>query len=317
MFQTLDNPSYLAINRDQTVLYTVHGDGTQVSAFAIDPAAGRLSLLNARSCEGRNPVHLALTKDGRGLVVANYATGSVVRLAIESDGAIGKPLGSTQLEGMLGPRQADQASSHPHQISRYTNVLHDSDWHIVPDKALDAVFAVRWPGEGAAQVVENRWRPGSGPRHAAFHPTLPLVYVANELDSTMTTWRFDVDSGALESLDTIMLLPGGFAGESSAAGIVITPSGNQLLVSNRGHDSVASVRLDPVTGYPLSIEWTRTYGKFPRFICLSPNGKHLYVANERSDSIIQYALDDAHEKPTATGQVIETGSPVCIVFKTG
>ena len=40
-------------------------------------------------------------------------------------------------------------------------------------------------------------REGAGPRHLAFHPSRPWVYVVNELDSSVTDYRFDVDTGRL------------------------------------------------------------------------------------------------------------------------
>ena len=42
----LENPSFLAINKAGTRLYSVHGDRSEVTAFAIDPRTGHLSVLN-------------------------------------------------------------------------------------------------------------------------------------------------------------------------------------------------------------------------------------------------------------------------------
>ncbi|KKJ06368.1 hypothetical protein XF14_13105 [Burkholderia gladioli] len=312
----LENPSFLALNAAQTVLYAIHGDGSQASAYRIDSETGRLTDLGAVSCEGRNPVHLALSADGEWLAIANYATGSVTRLPIGADGALGHAERLVQLPGEPGPHPKEQGSSHPHQIARYATQSSDTNWHIVPDKGLDTVFVVRWHDEGEPDVVAHRWMPGSGPRHAAFHPVLPLVYVANELDSTMTTWEFDAESGQMTALETIPLLPDSFDGESSAAGIVIGPDGGALYVSNRGHDSVTAIALDPFNGMPTLSGWVATNGDFPRFICLDPDGRRLYVANERSDTIVEFARAADGKGLEATGQVIKTGSPVCAVFKT-
>lgn len=165
-------------------------------------------------------------------------------------------------------------------------------------------------------LIPHRWLDGSGPRHAVFHPILPLVYVANELNCTMTVWALDKDSGALTPLNTIPTVPDGLAGESSAAGIVLHPSANVLYVSNRGHNSICVVRLDQQTGMPDQREWVSTQGDFPRFICLDPQGRHLCAANERSDTVVQSAIDQASGNLAPTGHVIDTGSPVSIVFKT-
>ncbi|RQS26473.1 MULTISPECIES: lactonase family protein [unclassified Burkholderia] len=311
VFPALDNPSFLALNRSQTFLYTVHGDGEQVSSFKIAPESGRLTHVSTVSCNGRNPVHLAFSADEHWLNIANYATGNVSRIPVNADGTLGTSNDIIAFTGIPGPHSKEQKGSHPHHISRYQTSFADSDWHIVPDKGIDCVSAVRWLSNGACEVVSQHWDAGSGPRHAAYHPSLPLVYVANELNSTMTVWKFDVESGKLTPLDTISVLPLEFDGDSSAAGIVVTADAKQLFVSNRGSNTVASISLDE-TGMPRHVGWTSCCGEFPRFIGLDPENQHLFVANERTDTIIEFDVMADGLKPT--GQVIETGSPVCIVF---
>lgn len=316
-FEPLDNPSFLALNVAQDVLYAVHGDGVQVSSFAIDRSTARLSLLNRQPCQGRNPVHLALSRDGNALVVVNYATGSAVQLPIEANGVLGPAASVVDLSGAPGPHRIEQLSSHPHHIARFATRRYNTEWHIVPDKGLDTVFAVKWRGIGGAPAVTaGRSREGAGPRHAAFHPVLPIVYVANELDSTLTAWGFEPLSGALEALHTISVLPCTRHEVSRAAGIAIHPDGRVLYVTNRGHDSIATVELDGTTGMPVKARWTDAQGKCPRFLCLSHDARMLYVANELSDSIVQYLIDASTYIPSPTGRVVQTGNPVCIVFKT-
>ncbi|GJH17293.1 beta-propeller fold lactonase family protein [Caballeronia novacaledonica] len=312
VFPTADNPSFLALNRAQTFLYTVHGDGEQASSFRVDPESGRLIHVNTVSCNGRNPVHLAFSKDEAWLNIANYATGNVTRIPVEADGSLGSSNDVMTFTGIPGPHSKEQKGSHPHHISRYQTSTANTDWHIVPDKGIDSVSAVRWLSNGTCEVVSQSWSAGSGPRHAAYHPKLPLVYVANELDSTMTVWNFDAESGKLTPRGTVSVLPPDFGGESSAAGIVITADAKQLFVSNRGSNTVATIALDDA-GMPGPADWTACFGDFPRFIALDRENKHLFVANERTDTIIEFDVTPWGLKPT--GQVIKTGSPVCIVFR--
>src|SRR5664279_1490075 len=79
----LVNPSFLTFDNERRVLYTVHGDKSEVSAFRVDQQSGRLDFINSRSTKGSNPVHLAVDASNKILVVANYATGTVVTLPIE------------------------------------------------------------------------------------------------------------------------------------------------------------------------------------------------------------------------------------------
>lgn len=313
---TLDNPSFLALNSEQTVLYTVHGDGGEVSSFKIDAASGKLTHLNTQSCLGKNPVHLEFSVDGTHLLIANYATGNLAKLLVLGDGSLGAAVKSDTLPGTPGPIPKEQGSSHPHHIPRYVTTSISSSWHIVPDKGLDTVFAVNWQDRENPTILPYRWLAGSGPRHSAFHPTLPLIYVANELNCTMTIWLFDADSGELKPLDTVPTVPEAMRADSSAAGIAIHPSANAVYVSNRGHNSVCVVQLDPRNGMSGKSEWVSTDGDFPRFISLDPQGRHLYVANERTDTIVQFAINQESGQLVPTDEVIETGSPVSIVFKT-
>jgi 6-phosphogluconolactonase len=315
-YEPLENPSFLILNAAQDMLYAVHGDGSEVSSFSIDAKTGRLAALNRQSCGGRNPVHLALSRDGASLVIANYATGTVVQLPIADDGSLGEVVGTAPLTGTAGPHRSEQGSSHPHQIARYVTQTFDTDWHIIPDKGLDTVFALRWDTLGGTPTITSgRSREGAGPRHAAFHPTLPLFYVVNELDSTLTVWSFDPLSGALNALHTVPVLPCTQHGVSRAAGIAIRPDGSALYVSNRGDDSICTVTLDGSSGLPSDTQWTSAEGMCPRFICLSHDGTSLYVANELSDSIVQYSLDPVTGAPRPTGRTVITGTPVCIAFK--
>jgi 6-phosphogluconolactonase (cycloisomerase 2 family) len=43
----------------------------------------------------------------------------------------------------------------------------------------------------------------------------------------------------------------------------------------------------------------------------------MYAANENSDTIVTFRVDPATGKLSPTGQIIKTGSPVCIIFSSG
>ncbi|MGI4807407.1 MAG: lactonase family protein [Janthinobacterium lividum] len=304
----MDNPSFLALGPGGRTLYTVHGDGASVSALRIDGSS--LVALGTQPTGGRNPVHLALDHTDRFLVVANYANGTVAALPVDPDGSLQPPCSLLDLPGELGPHRTDQAGSHPHQVLPTP----DRRLLIVPDKGLDRVFTLSCdPGSGALKVVAAMAsRPGAGPRHAAFHPTTPILYVLNELDSSLTTCRLDPDGG-LTPLQVLPTLPSDFFYASTAAGIVATPCGRFVYASNRGHDSVAAFTVEPGDHTLRPLGWTASLGTTPRFITLDPSGTTLFVANETSDSINAFSINaDGGLHPAGT--VATTGSPVCILF---
>jgi 6-phosphogluconolactonase (cycloisomerase 2 family) len=311
----LVNPSYLAFNRAGRVLYVVHGDHSDVSAFRIDPQSGTLAFLNRQSTYGLNPVHLVVDPENRFLLVANYATGSLALLPIARNGGLQPVCDLMLLPGETGPHRAGQAFSHPHQV-----LLDPSgSCFIVPDKGLDTTFVVEIDRDRASlrldPVRRSAARPGAGPRHAAFHPTAPVLYLVNELDSTVTTCRFDAPSRSLSPIELASTQPADFFGANSGGAIAVLPSGRFVYVSNRGHDSVAIFAVDTESHALTAIGWVPTQGTVPRFMTLDPSGQVLFVANEGSDTIVPFHVDQASGALTQTGRMIETGSPVCILFR--
>lgn len=306
----LVNPSYLALSTGGTHLYTVHGDQSEVSAFRIDRASGELSFLNRQSTEGRNPVHLALDPTGRHLIVTNHIGASVVVLPIASDGSIGAVAQQVPFEGPTGPHRVEQQQAKPH-----FNLFDPTGrFVVVPDKGLDRVSSFRFDGGQLVPASFVQTREGAGPRSLVFHPSQAFAYVANELDSTVTTCRFDTESGRLTPLQILPTLPSSFTGNSRAAGITMDAAGRTLYVSNRGHDSIAVFRVDPVNGLLEFLAGEPSGGRTPRFFTLSPDGRGLYALNEESDSIVAFAVDAAGGRLTPSGAVTACGSPVCLVF---
>jgi 6-phosphogluconolactonase len=312
LIEGLINPSYLIRDPSGRTLYAVHGDQSEVSAFRVNPADGRLTFLNQQSTYGSNPVHLVLDPTGRFLLIANYATGSLAVLPIAEDGSL-EPVGDlVLLPGQTGPHKIGQGFSHPHQI-----LLDPAGaCFIVPDKGLDATFVVELDQGKLRLDLDRRstTRPGAGPRHAAFHPTAPILYLLNELDSTIATCGYDMALHRLDPIELVSTQPADFFGANSGAAIAVLPSGRFVYATNRGHDSVAIFAVDPQT-YRLTLAgWVSTGGKVPRFMTLDPSGHVLFIANEASDTIVSFHIDQASGRLTQTGQKLETGSPVCVLF---
>ena len=309
----LVNPSFLALSPDRRFLYSAHGDETYATAFALDRATGLAQLINTAATGGSNGVHPAIDPSGRFLVVANYASGSVAVLAIGGDGALRDQHHLHVLRGKPGPNKVEQAGSHPHQVAFDPT----GSFLLVPDKGLDCVFVFRFDRASGqltpAEPACVKARPGAGPRHLAFHPQRPIVWVLNELDSTVTTCRWDGDTGALQPVQVISTLPRDFAGTSTTAEIAVTADGRFVYGSNRGHDSVAAYAVE-ADGTLAPIDIFPTQGRRPRFICLDPTGRFLHAANEQSDTIVAFRVDPATGRLSSTGQVIANASPVTIVF---
>jgi 6-phosphogluconolactonase len=314
--EDVGNPSWLTLDRSQEHLYAVSGgDGfTVVSAFAVDKASGRLTYLNSQECGSPNPVAISIFPEIPYAVVAGYNAGKVAALPVNPDGSLGPMSDLFTLVGEPGPHPTEQDHSRPHHIP----IDPAGRYFVVPDKGFDRtyVFSVD-PSNGKIVPTEQGSVvsvAGAAPRHFTFHPSAPYAYQCNEINSTVTAYGYDAGTGRLDELQVQTTLPGGFSERNSTAEIQIAPSGRYVYVSNRGHNSVAIFSVDQATGTLSPVGWEPTQGKQPRFITLDPSGRLLYAANQATHTIVTFRVDQESGALTPTGQVIETGSPVSIVF---
>ena len=308
----LVNPSFLALSNDGNFLYTVHGDESEVSAFKVDRQSGRLTFLNRQSTQGKNPVHLAFDPTGRYLVISNHIGASLAVVPVNADGTLAPLTQLVKLEGPIGPHRVEQKQAKPH----FNPFDPSGRFVVVPDKGLDRVFSFRFE-QGKllpASVPFVTARETSGPRHLAFHPKASLAYVVDELDSTVTAYRFNATTGELKPFQIVSTLPDTFTGNSRASEIEIDAKGRFLYASNRGYDSVAVFSIDAETGRLSFVDAQPTAGKTPRFFALSPNGRFMFALNEDSDSIVTLSVDPTSGALKPTGAQVSSGSPVCMVF---
>jgi len=315
------NPSFLAIHPNGRVLYAVNelekykGRATgAVSAFAIARESGALTRLNEQPSEGGAPCYVSLDRSARVVLVANYVGGSIAVLPVGANGAL-EPAAQVVQHTGTGPNGERQAAPHAHCILADPS----NRFVLAADLGADRVFVYRLDLDGRLRHVEGGdlgLRPGAGPRHIAFHPTLPLVFVANELDSTVATLRFDVERGALSPLDVTSTVPAGWTGTNYPADIHVASNGRTVYVSNRGHNSIAVFSVAESTGALALEQVVSTEGDWPRNFTIDPSGRWLLVANQRSDSVVVFGRDPHNGRltPTRPPQRIAIPSPVCLRF---
>jgi 6-phosphogluconolactonase (cycloisomerase 2 family) len=306
-----DNPALLRTGPDGTVLYAVHGARTSISAFAVDAPSGRIESRGSQASGGRNPVDLAFVGGGRFLVTANYSSGTVALLPVDPDGGL-RPVCQTITVERPGYDFDRAAGAMPHGVT----VDGSGRFVLIPSKGLDCVFIFAFDEAGqllTAAVPYAACNAGSGPRHAVFHPSLPMLYVVGELGSSVQLFGWNAERGSLHEMQTVSTLPATGAPPNAAAEIAISASGRVLYASNRGHDSIVSFPVDEATGLLGEAEWTPCYGKEPRFFVLASDGRTLHVANQESDTIVSFPLDAGGQlgRPAVSAQV---GSPSSICF---
>jgi 6-phosphogluconolactonase len=310
------NPSFLALHPSRRFLYAVSEVATAagktggISAFALDPKTGDLTLLNQQASGGGGPCHVVVDKQGKAVLAANYGGGSACALSIQADGKLGQA-NVVQHKGSSVNKQRQEAP-HAHSV----NLDPANHYAFVADLGLDKVMVYKFDPDKATLTPNDppaaEVAPGAGPRHFAFHPSGRFAYVINEMQSTVTAFTYDAEKGVLKSIQTISTLPADFKGNNSTAEVQVHPSGKFLYGSNRGHNSIAVFAIDDQTGQLKAVGHQGEQIKTPRNFGMDPTGTFMLVANQDGDSIVVFRIDPKSGQLTPTGNVAAVPKPVCV-----
>jgi len=283
-----------------------------VSAFAVDPATGRLNFLNQVSAGGTGTCYVRTDHAGRNVLAANFGSGSVAVLPVNPDGTL-RPASAFVQDTGSGPNPR-QAGPHAHSF----NISPDDRFAIEAEFGMDRLVVYRFDAAGGtlrpADPPFVAMAPASAPRHFTFHPNGRIAYGLGEIDSSITVLAYDPARGNFQIRQTISTLPADFKGKNTAAEVIVAPSGRFLYASNRGLNTIAVFaigtdgRLAPVAQVPCG-------GRTPRGFCLDPLGHWLLTANQDTNNVAVFALDPATGIPAANGESVEVRSAECVQFQ--
>ena len=300
------NPAHVWASPNGQCLYAVNwrtGDkinGDTVSAFAIDRKTGNLTFLNKVSSHGDWPNQVVLDPSGTMAITVNYQSGTVSALPIAPDGRLG--------EAFYTDQHARTPASQAPEGPRAHGVVFSEDgcFAYVAELGLDRIYIYRLD---AAQRTMTPFDPpyvdvksGSGPRRLQLHPNGRFLYVKHETTSEVSV--FEVNKGALKEIQSLSTLPADYRGNNMTAEIQIDQTGRFLYVSNRGHDSIACYRVDPVEGTLTMVENVPSLGKTPRNLKIDPTNTYLLAANQFGENVVVFRIDHA------TGHLTPADVPV-------
>ncbi|MEV6054334.1 lactonase family protein [Streptomyces sp. NPDC052107] len=299
----LPDPSYLLLSPDGATLYTVSetAEGA-VAAYRVNGGRPQPAGPPVR-VDGSGPTHLGLYAGH--VLTANYGCGSVTAVPVRPDGSLAaKPSGRLQHTGS-GPHDRRQRGPHAHQVQPDPS----GRWAVSVDLGTDSVRICTLEDGAPALHGEFALRPGSGPRHLAFHPDGGHAYVVNELTPTVTVCRWDAAAASLRPLAEVPVLPGAPAGDAYPSGIVVSPDGRFVWTATRGEDVLSILAVE---GESLRLVGTVPCGgHWPR--ALAEHDGFLYAANERSGDVTWFAVDEATGLPRYEGSV-PVPAASCVVF---
>ncbi|MCQ4209622.1 lactonase family protein [Streptomyces longispororuber] len=304
----LPDPSYLTAGGGLLYAVSETTDGA-VAAFRTDTVPVRLAA-PPTLVDGDGPTHLSVWPEAARVLTANYGSGSVTVVPLRTDGTP-DPAGRDVLAHTgSGPHPQRQQTPHAHQV------LPDPSgrWALSVDLGTDSVRVCALDGDGRVTLHhETALRPGSGPRHLAFHPAGDHAYVLNELTPTLTVCRWDAADGTLKPLTELQVLPDAPAGDAYPSEVVVAPDGRFLWVATRGENTVSLFSLDPTGEQPTLRAIVPCGGDWPRDLALDPSGRFLYAANERSGDVTWFAVDAESGVPVRAGSV-RVPAASCVVF---
>ncbi|AWB44221.1 3-carboxymuconate cyclase [Paenibacillus sp. CAA11] len=312
----LKNPTFLNVDTAERRLYSIGesalesgGKAAEAVAFSIDGTSGKLTELNREVNLDATTCHINRDSSNQVLIVSSYHGGKVGLVQLEKDGRVGKLLDEKQHEGRgAHPERQDR----PHVHSAFFSP--DERFLFVNDLGLDIVRAYTVDLEqGKLHFhADIKTEPGAGPRHLAFHPSGNYVYVMNEVNSTIASFRYEAATGHMEAVQVVSTLPDDFEGENTTAEIAVSQDGRFVYGSNRGHDSLVVYAVDDKTGELTLVERISSEGAHPRHFALSPNGNHLIAANRDTNNLVTFKVDKESGRLKFTGVSEEVSKPVCV-----
>ncbi|WP_442507940.1 lactonase family protein [Novipirellula sp. SH528] len=313
----IGQPFFMALSPDGNFLYAIDTDqfggdeDESIAAYAVEGETGKLTRLNRQSARGTASCYLDVDASGKLVVVANYASGSVAALPVREDGSLEEAASFIQHEGSsVDPKRQKGPFAHSIVISP------DNRFALAADLGLDKVLIYRLDAANG-KLVANDVQPfaslpaGSGPRHLTFDPSGQRVYVINELTNTVTFFNYATESGTLTPQQTISTLPEDFSGTSYCADLKITPDGQFLYGTNRGHDSIAIYRIGS-DGRLSLVGIEPSFGGGPQNLLVTPDGRWLLCANMTGNNVRVFRIDSKTGGLTANGDPISISMPACI-----
>eukprot|EP00557_Chaetoceros_sp_GSL56_P007591 CAMPEP_0176499530 /NCGR_PEP_ID=MMETSP0200_2-20121128/12979_1 /TAXON_ID=947934 /ORGANISM="Chaetoceros sp., Strain GSL56" /LENGTH=499 /DNA_ID=CAMNT_0017897961 /DNA_START=246 /DNA_END=1745 /DNA_ORIENTATION=+ len=172
-----------------------------------------------------------------------------------------------------------------------------------------------------------------GPRYIEFLPKYNTMYVVNELSSTIAVFSVDKDliksinkahmngesldrfkgKSTLKLVQSINTIPIAFPKKLNTCGrLCLHKSGRFVLVSNRGHQSIAIMRIKEHginKGHLTTVGYYHTRGETPRHFKFDHSGQYLIVANQDTNNLAVFHFNQSSGEIKFTGNEYLVPSP--------
>ncbi|EGD83384.1 hypothetical protein PTSG_03990 [Salpingoeca rosetta] len=331
-----ENPAFLRYHPQLNVLYfcteSIADDG-DIVACKVNARTGALSVLGKWSAHGKSTCYLTIDTDLKHMLAVNYWDSTLSVLPMETSGAL-SPVSFKLVPDrkVVASSRSDHLTNRQLEPHNHAIVLDPYNGTVayVPDLGTDVIKQFVFDKGTGSLIHAGQFQSGSdelkphGPRYLQFHPKLPVAYVVNELSSTVAVFSFNIEQAAriaeepekptLTLLQTISTIPSAFPRHLNTCGrITVTNAGTFVVVSNRGHNSISTYRVND-DGTLCSADYFHTRGRTPRHFQFDSTGNWLLVANQDTDSVSVFSFDRKHGTLNFAGHTYDVPSPnfVCV-----
>ena len=264
-------------------LYQHQPRGT-VETFALDQSNGTLELVGRQplSLSATRPQSLAVSPDGRSLLVAAFGGGAYNVLPIDETGLPSAPSAILKQVGQ-GEHPTEQASAHPSHVLFHpgtgTAIAADYGANRLDILASDAGES----GVGKMMVIARiPCVAGGGPSQIAMHPDGELFVVAHALRPALTAFRLDPQ---------MKLIPAGHASLNGAPTAICFSSGKSILFAAQNRATrqalLTAWNVDPQKGTLQRISEIALPAGEVAF--MHPAGSTLWLASDRGMIAVELA----------------------------
>jgi len=304
------NPSFIQYVGDNAMLYYVEEVGNKVgtvNAARIDFGDLSVEKLSTFMTQGSAPCHVAISPDLQTLIASNYSSGNFTTFGLNSNGEISSEL-SHYTFNAHSSHPTRQKQSHIHSAFYSpdgTNVF-------IQDLGGDGIYQFKANAiiKSEQPYVTHQMPKGSGPRHLVFSSSNEFVYIINELNGTIDTYRLD-EKGFIKShvqnISTDIT-----EGDNLCAHIRLSSDGRFLYASNRGTKNSLTVYAVAQDGTLSLAQTIPSAGEGPRHFAFTPDEDFILVANQYTDNVTIFRRDKQNGKLTKMDIEIKIPSPVCI-----
>lgn len=229
--------------------------------------------------------YLSLDRAGRFLLGAYYFGGQVDVYSLDEAGLPGQRVAALD----EGRRNAHCVLPSP-----------DNGFIYIPYvKESNALLQYRFDaqsGKLTGLTPKNAQPPeGTGPRHMAYHPTLPIVYFSNEQHLGVSVYEKQ-DSGQLKLRQVCDAVASNEPKDGvSSSDILVTPDGRFVFAGIRGHqrdfDWISRYRVLP--NGELKLLGLTPADRIPWGLTLSPDGRFLLVTAFQGETLTAFEISNS------------------------